>query len=152
MKLLSFKSLITPSALAFASVLTAFAPVPPVIAQAPVHIVVDVPFDFRSNSEVMPAGKYDIQALSDHLLAMRGQNGSRSQALLAIVAQTRTPSARGKVIFHRYGNKYFLYQMWLPNEVYGFEFPKGHAEKEAILAANTPAPTNTELALNKPIR
>lgn len=152
MKLHSLKSLIAPSALVFASVLTVFAPAPSAIAQAQAHIVVNIPFDFRSGSQMMPAGKYDIQTLSDHLLVMREKDGSKSQALLAIAAQTRTPSTYGKVIFHRYGSKYFLYQMWLPNDVNGFEFPKGHAEKEAILAANTPAPNNTELALNKPSR
>jgi hypothetical protein len=151
MKLLSLKSLILPSALTFASVLTGFVPATRVIAQEP-HIVVDVPFDFRSGSQIMPAGKYDIRALSDHLLAMRERNGSKSLALLAIAAQTRTSSTHGKVIFHRYGSKYFLYQMWLPNDVNGFEFPKGHAEKEAIRAANAPIPTTTELALNKPSR
>ncbi len=101
---------------------------------------------------MMPAGKYDIQALSDHLLAMRGQNGSRSQALLAISAQTRTPSARGKVIFHRYGNKYFLVPDVVAERSIWFSLSEGHAEKEAILAANTPAPYKYRACLNKPIR
>jgi hypothetical protein len=151
MKLLSLKSLFAPSTLAVAFALSAFAPAPRATAQT-MHLVADVPFDFRSGSEMMPAGKYDIQALSDRVLIVRSATHTRSQLLITINTQTTKPSGRGKLIFHRYGNKYFLYQVWSSGQSNGFELPKGHAEKEAVRAANTPAPSTTELALNEPPR
>ena len=152
MKLLSLKSLLSPSTLAVAFALSVFAPAPRATAQTNMHLVVDIPFDFRSGSEMMPAGKYDIQALSNRVLIVRSTTQARSQLLLATNTQTRKPSDRGKLIFHCYGSKYFLYQVWSRGQANGFELPKGHAEKEAIRAANTPAPSTTELALNEPPR
>lgn len=152
MKLLSLKSLLTPSTLAVAFALSVFAPAPRATAQTTMHLVADIPFDFRSGSEMMPAGKYDIQALSNRVLIVRSTTHTRSQFLLTTNTQTLKPSDRGKLIFHRYGSKYFLYQVWSSGQSNGFELPKGHAEKEAIRAANTPAPSTTALALNEPPR
>jgi hypothetical protein len=153
MNFISLKSMLTPSVLTFALTLGLFAPGSGASAQSPtLHVVADIPFDFRSGSEIMPAGRYDIQTLSSHVLMVRGSTQNRSQLLIAMDAIAFHPSDRGKLVFHRYGNKYFLYQVWSPGQSNGFELPKGHAEKEAIRAANTPAPTTTELALNKPLR
>jgi hypothetical protein len=150
MNFLSLKSIITPSVLASAFVLSAFSPGSSAVAQDPGHLVANVPFDFRTGSEIMPAGKYDIRTLSDHVLLLRGVTQNRSQILMAVGSTTMKPSERGKLVFHRYGNKYFLYQIWSAGASTGFEFPKTHAEKETIRAANNPVPTTSELALNMP--
>jgi hypothetical protein len=153
MNRISLKSMLTPSVLAVALTLSSFAPGPRASAQTPtLHVVADIPFDFRSGSEMMPAGKYDIQTLSSHILILRGTTQNRSQLLVAMDATMLNPSDHGKLVFHRYGNKYFLYQVWSSGQSNGFQLPRGHAEKEVIRAANTPAPTTTELALNEPLR
>jgi hypothetical protein len=153
MNRISLKSMLTPSVLAVALTLSSFATGSRASAQTTtLHVVADIPFDFRSGSEMMPAGRYDIQTLSSHILVVRGTTQNRSQLLVAIGAATLQPSDRGKLVFHRYGNKYFLYQVWSAGEASGFQLPKGHAEKEVIRAANTPAPSTTELALNEPLR
>jgi hypothetical protein len=153
MNRISFKSMLTPSVLAVALTLSSFATGSRASAQtATLHVVADIPFDFRSGSEMMPAGRYDIQTLSNHILVVRGATQNRSQILLAIATAAPQSSDHGKLVFHRYGNKYFLYQVWSAGEASGFELPKGYAEKEVIRAANTPAPTTTELALNEPLR
>jgi hypothetical protein len=152
MNFISLKSVLTPSVLACALTLGLFAPGSSASAQTTLRVVADIPFDFRSGSEMMPAGKYEIKALSSHVLLVRGETQNRSQLLIARSAITLKPSDHGKLVFHRYGNKYFLYQVWSSGQSDGFELPKGHAEKEAIRAANTPAPTTTELAFNEPMR
>jgi hypothetical protein len=154
MNRISLKSMLTPSVLAVALTLSSFATGSRASAQTTptLHVVADIPFDFRSGSEMMPAGRYDIQTLSNHILVMRGATQNRSQFLVAIDAATAQPSDHGKLVFHRYGNKYFLYQVWSAGEASGFQLPKGHAEKEVIRAANNPAPTTTELALNDSLR
>jgi hypothetical protein len=151
MNFLSRKSIFSPSALAFAFALSAFAPGSSTIAQThSEHVVATVPFDFRTGSEVMPAGKYDIQTLSGNVLLLRGTTQNRSQILMAMGSTTTKPTEKGRLVFHRYGNKYFLHQIWSPGATNGFELPKSHAEKETIRAANTQVPTNTELAFNMP--
>src|SRR5271154_389688 len=134
--------------LACSLTLVAFAPGSRAIAQnSTLHLVADVPFDFQSGSEMMPAGRYDIRQSANHVLILRGTNQNRSQFLLALNAEALKPSDHGKLLFHRYGNRYFLYQIWSPGTTTGLELPKGKAEKEALRAANNPAPSISELAL-----
>ena len=134
--------------LACSLTLVSFAPGSRAIAQNPsLHLVADVPFDFQSGSEMMPAGRYDIQQSANHVLILRGTNQNRSQFLVALNAETLKPSDHGKLLFHRYGNRYFLYQIWSPGTTTGLELPKGKAEKETLRAANNPAPSISELAL-----
>jgi hypothetical protein len=149
MNLTSLKSRLTPSVLACSLVLAAFAPGSRGLAQnSSTHLIVDIPFDFHSGSEMMPAGRYDIQELSDHVLIVSQPNQHRSQFLIVNSAATLKPSTQGKLLFHRYGSRYFLYQIWSPNTSTGFQLPKSHAEKETLRAENNPAPSTTELALN----
>jgi hypothetical protein len=144
MKLTALKS----SVLACSLALVAFAPGSRAIAQnSTVHLVANVPFDFRSGSEMMPAGRYDIQQLSNNVLIVRGASQPRSQMLVVSNAETFKPSDHGKLLFHRYGNRYFLYQIWSSGNTTGFELPKSHAEKETLRAENNPAPSISELAL-----
>lgn len=137
--------------LACSLTLVAFAPGSRAIAQNPsLHLLADVPFDFQSGSEIMPAGRYDIQQSANHVLILRGTNQNRSQMLVAFIdAEALKPSDHGKLLFHRYGNRYFLYQIWSPGTTAGLELPKGQAEKETLRAANNPAPSISELALLK---
>jgi len=41
-----------------------------------------------------------------------------------------TLPAEGKLIFHRYGDRYFLSQMWMPGNPTGRELPPSKAELE----------------------
>ena len=145
MKLTALKS----SVLACSLAIVAFAPGSRAIAQnATLNLIANVPFDFRSGSEMMPAGRYDIQQLSNNVLIVRGTNQNRSQFLVAFInAEALKPSDHGKLLFHRYGNRYFLYQIWSSGNTTGIELPKSHAEKETLRAANNPAPSLSELAL-----
>jgi hypothetical protein len=141
------------SVLACSLALVAFAPGSRAIAQnSTLHLIANVPFDFRSGSELMPAGRYDIQKLSNNVVIVRGTNQSRSQMLVVYSAETFKPSDHSKLLFHRYGNQYFLYQIWSSGNTTGIELPKGHAEKEALRAENNPAPSISELALNEDLK
>jgi hypothetical protein len=149
MNLTALKSSFTSTLLAGSLAFAALAPCARGVAQnSSDRVVADIPFTFRSGSEVMPAGKYQIEAVSDHVLMVRGAGQHRSQFLLTLHAETIHPSARGKLVFHRYGDRYFLYQIWSANQSIGFELPKSHAETETLRAENNPAPSTTELALN----
>ena len=149
MNLTALKSSLTSSVLACSLALVAFAPGSSAIAQnTTLHLIANVPFDFRSGSEMMPAGRYEIQQLSNNVLILRGTNQPRSQMFVAFNAETLKPSDQGKLVFHRCGNRYFLYQIWSPGNSSGFELPKSHAEKEAVRAANNAAPSTSELALS----
>jgi hypothetical protein len=150
MNFTALKSSVTSSVLACSLALVAFSPASRAAAQnSTLHLTANIPFDFRSGSEIMPAGRYDIQTVSNHVLLIRGADQRRAQFMSAYSAETLKPSDQGKLVFHRYGNRYFLYQIWSPGQSTGFQLPKSHSEKETIRAENNPAPSTSELALNR---
>ncbi|GAC1357189.1 MAG: hypothetical protein NVSMB3_03770 [Acidobacteriaceae bacterium] len=151
MKLFSLTSRLTRSALSCSLALGTLAFGHAAVAQSPtLHLVARVPFAFRSGSTVMPAGEYHITRLSDHILLLRGASQARSQIMAVSSAFSLKQPDHGKLVFHRYGNQYFLYQVWSGARADGFELPKSHSEKEMLRAQNKPAPSNSEIALNEP--
>lgn len=150
MKLSTLSSRFHSSVLACIVAAAVVAPGYTAIAQSStIHEVANVPFDFRSGSHLMPAGKYEITKLSDHILLLRGTDQDRSQVVPAFDAISMKVQDHGKLVFHRYGNQYFLYQVWSQGRSEGFQVPKGHTEKEMLRAKAEPAPSTTELALNQ---
>jgi hypothetical protein len=112
-------------------------------------LIVNVPFDFRSGSESMPAGQYQIQELSEHYLLLRKSDQPRSQMLPTSIAEAPTTPNHSSLVFHRYGNRYFLHQIWLRGNSQGFELRPSHAEQEILRARRAPQTAESELALNE---
>jgi len=97
----------------------------------------NIPFDFDAGSTHFSAGEYDVSAIdSQGALAIVGRD-SESALVNSRRAQSSSPSARTKLIFHQYGGSYFLYQIWVEGESSGRELPKTKLEKE--LASNATA-------------
>ena len=97
----------------------------------------NIPFDFDAGSTHFSAGEYDVSAIdSQGALAILGRN-SKSALVNSRRAQSSSPSASTKLIFHQYGGSYFLYQIWVAGESSGRELPKTKLEKE--LASNATA-------------
>src|SRR5512138_245221 len=98
----------------------------------------NIPFDFNAGSQHYSAGQYRVNAISPLALAIVGQ-GSESGLVISRGAESSSPSASTKLIFHQYGTSYFLYQIWVEGENSGRELPTTKVERE--LASNaTPDP------------
>jgi len=80
---------------------------PAVKAQAPANTVVaNIPFAFQIGSSHLAPGKYRLQMEGDHLLLVRGDSGAA--VLIVENGSANRPSADSAVVFHHYGNQYFL--------------------------------------------
>jgi hypothetical protein len=100
-------------------------------------IKANIPFDFDAGSTHFSAGEYDVSAINfQGALAIVGRN-SQSALVNSRRAQSSSPSATTKLVFHQYGGSYFLYQIWVEGESSGRELPKTKLEKE--LASNATA-------------
>ena len=65
-----------------------------------------IPFDFHvGNSEVMPSGTYQIAPCSTNVIVVRNCN---SGVAVLHVTQTGETKDQGKLVFRKYGDKYFL--------------------------------------------
>jgi hypothetical protein len=86
-------------------------------AQAAYGVRADVPFDFVVGDKTIPAGRitaHGISAASQGPLAITNL-GDGKQALRIgrrVLGSART--AQGKLVFHKYGNRYFLAEICVP--------------------------------------
>lgn len=115
-------------------------------AQAPLAKV-NIPFAFQTANRTLPAGIYRIHRKSDHLILLEGPGSARGFAITYDAIQSHA-SDRSVLIFDRYGDKYFLSQIWTAGDRMGLECAKGRAE--SLEAKNKQPPSSTSLAFNSP--
>jgi hypothetical protein len=109
--------------------------------------VVDIPFAFQTaTQQTLPAGTYRINRESGQLILLRGTAKSGFVQVHEAV-KLHAPN-HGYLVFDRYGDKYFLRQIWTAGETIGLESPKSRAEKETMQAKNMQSPSSIELAFN----
>lgn len=109
--------------------------------------VVDIPFAFHTPTQTLPAGLYRINQQSANLLSLKGTGSTGGFVIIHDAIQRHAPS-RGYAVFERYGDTYYLRQVWTAGNSAGVECAKGKAEKESMVAKNMPAPSSVEVALN----
>jgi hypothetical protein len=77
--------------------------------------VIDTTFPFEVGGKVVPAGKYDIEQMTQELLVFRPVKGPAIEAkVVTRLAQPATPLVEPKVIFDKVGDKYIASEVWLP--------------------------------------
>jgi hypothetical protein len=106
-----------------------------------------IPFAFQTDKQILPAGAYRIDVASSHVLLLKGPGNAEGFIVMDDAYKTLTPT-HGSMVFDRYGDRYFLRQVWVAGSGHGYECPKGRAEKKVLQARNRQAPNSTELALN----
>lgn len=97
-------------------------------------LVADIPFNFTVCREQLPAGKYKVRPISNanpRALLVASDNNRSVEIVCTRDVTAQEPAATGKLIFNRYGDQYFLSEMWLQGETTGSQFPV--SEKEQAL-------------------
>lgn len=113
-----------------------------------VNIRAKVPFNFVVGDKAYPAGEYAVQTAMANTYFLSIKNEDKTvQGLtpshLCISSKPASPANQGKLVFHRVGNRYFLYRVWIGDRTVGREFPRSHRETE--MATNEPK-TETVIA------
>ena len=103
-----------------------------------VNVKANVPFDFMVGKSTLSAGEYSIQSISTGSSSVLAIRGDKTNQMLAPAnhAETLNPSPNSRLVFHKYGNQYFLSQIWLQGERAGREFKI--TRREAEVAKNVP--------------
>jgi len=83
-------------------------------AQAPSKVEVNIPFEFSAGTKTLQPGLYSIKRLSGNYLALRSTDGKSTVILNAPInlASTDQNSAE-RLVFKKYGEQYYLSQIWL---------------------------------------
>jgi hypothetical protein len=100
-----------------------------------VTVRVDVPFAFSVNNQVLPAGSYEIvQNDNTTMLTIRNQSDRKSTIFGVSTAEERRVPAEAKLVFKRYGDQYFLSQVWTRDS--GRDVRKSKSERDAARQAS----------------
>lgn len=81
----------------------------------------DVPFAFVAGDMNMPAGQYEVlHIMNPGWILIRNTNGRANAVVHVQVSATSVGGSSNKLVFSRYGEKYFLSQVWTgeDNEVH----------------------------------
>ena len=110
--------------------------------QAQEPVVASIPFTFTAGDTALPAGEYRVEKMhgSSHVLLIRCTEGRPAIMVTALSASSNEPQKKTKLIFNRYGDRYFLAQIWSEGSSRGSEMPKSAKEKEQGLLARNETP------------
>lgn len=102
-------------------------------------VTADIPFSFVVDKATLPAGSYSIDAISaaSKALVIRGENAKQNMVFLSDSARNLNVSPDTHLVFHRYGDQYFLAQIWVQGESAGRQLRM--TRREAETASNTQA-------------
>ena len=102
-------------------------------AQANSPLLANIPFQFVVEDKSLPAGEYRIERMlsgNPKVLLIRSTDGRAHRTVMTMEVLANDWQAESKLIFNRYGNKYFLSQIWTAGSKSGRELPKSQRETE----------------------
>jgi hypothetical protein len=109
----------------------------PLFAQVPETFTAKIPFDFVVGKRTFPAGEYVVQP-SGLAMQIRHNQGKELTWVLTYALTRPMESRDGSFQFHRYGETYFLDQVWRPGTNFGYQLHQSPLERE--IAKRTPGP------------
>lgn len=102
-------------------------------AQASFPLEANIPFDFVVGKQTLPAGEYRIERVSSNRLEplmIRSTDGHASTIVLTMAVLANDWQSESKLVFNRYGDKYFLSEIWTAGNQSGRGLYKSPRETE----------------------
>ena len=102
-------------------------------AQQPIKV--QIPFSFHVGQSILPAGEYTADSnVAQGILRLRSGDYKSNVMIMSNHVQSNTTSDASKLVFHKYADQYFLYQVWTAGSNSGRELRQ--SKPEMRLAAN----------------
>ena len=74
---------------------------------------VNIPFAFGVQDQPLPAGQYLVFTVTpERSIRIVSANGKHSAIVNTLQNYAKEPSSNSRLVFHRYGNEYFLAEVW----------------------------------------
>lgn len=112
-------------------------------------LIANIPFEFSAGNQLLPSGKYVVTIVnpnSDQRVIKLTAVGSGESVLLRMRSIPVAPADHSSLLFHRYGEHYFLSTALTSGETSAMEAVKSKAEREAFNALGA-RPVNETVAL-----
>lgn len=112
-------------------------------------VLVNVPFEFVVGSQHMPPGRYMVTSAAYGFLRIHDTEVADNQMFLPVNSIYSDSPKDAKLVFHRYGDTYFLAEVWNGGAI-GREVLKSKAEKEILAGRLNPSRPKAEVAVVRP--
>ncbi len=106
---------------------------------------VNIPFTFTVDDVRMPAGEYTISSTSERVVTLQRVGGPEVKTTVTNNGSSTKSDGRAKLVFHKYGDAYFVAAAWMPKSDHPQEFFTSASEIEV---ARTTPQKSYELAMN----
>jgi hypothetical protein len=95
---------------------------------------INIPFDFSVGNKKLPAGRYSVNRVlpngGDQLIEISNLEGKASTYRTTMPVTTVRPKDKSTLVFHRYGDQYFLFQVWPAGASTGLTWPQSRSERD----------------------
>lgn len=92
----------------------------------------NIPFDFKVGDKSFSAGRYSVNRVQQddvviNISSLAGKGNAFRGTVAVTIAKVRT---RATLVFHRYGDQYYLAQVWPAGASTGRELPVSRGERD----------------------
>jgi hypothetical protein len=107
----------------------------------------EVPFNFQVGNKTAQAGQYVVDPSSNSaVITIRSSDNKEGFTMMTTIVNSLDYASAGKLVFHRYGDRYFLAEVWGRGSDAGRRLPKTSQERE-LMAQGKIHNTKTTIAL-----
>lgn len=93
--------------------------------------VFDVSFDFEVGNQTMKAGRYNLRKTGTEVFLLFDENGKQTVFVPGTASLAPEKSSNGeKLIFNRYGDRYFLRGIYADRRAVGYVVSESKSEKK----------------------
>lgn len=107
-------------------------------AQTGAHkVVANIPFEFAVGKATLPAGRYTVTVMnptSDRKILQIRRVDGRASAMVITVDVTGDMSENAKLVFHRYGDRYYFAQAQMSGDSPSLAAVKTRSEQKQAVA------------------
>ena len=119
--------------LSLVSMFTLCAAVASANAQLSIPIRAKIPFDFSVGDKKLEAGEYAFSRLSgssdNRMMVVSGVDSTAHLFQPTFGSQVLTAKNQSSLVFHKYGDQYFLEQIWSIGELEGTQVSESSSER-----------------------
>jgi hypothetical protein len=91
--------------------------------------IANIPFGFTVANHALPPGRYTVTRLGETMLRILSSH-NQGTVVLTTKVEGKSPESAGRMVFHRYGNTYFLSEVWVAASGTGRKVFRSRAEDE----------------------
>ena len=112
-------------------------------AQSQRRLVTNVPFEFVIGDKALPAGEY-VSTSGSAVLVIQGSENKETALRLTNSITSRSNKSEPRLVFHRYGQTYFLAEVWSGGDEQGRQLLPSKQERQMKREISRIAKSNYE--------